>query len=130
MISGGAAGREDREDEMKSDKPTGTQHAPDKREQAPSGALSPELESDKGDEAPMSPIEARNPSNDKGVPSQQEHTNSVKVTTMHSQSESTLISPKAYKLDCTQLSLDKRAQDKNEGGEEEKIPPPTLQKRP
>ncbi len=47
MISGDAADREDREDEAERDKPIGTQPAPDKREQAPSGALSQEHECDK-----------------------------------------------------------------------------------
>jgi hypothetical protein len=53
MISGDAVEREDREDEAERDKPNGAQPASDKREQAPSGALSPEHESDKGDEAPI-----------------------------------------------------------------------------
>ncbi len=84
MISGDAAEREDREDEAEKDNPKGTQLAPDKREQAPSGVLSSEHANDKGDEAPMSLIGTRSPSNDKGVPSQQEHTNSLTVITMHS----------------------------------------------
>ena len=49
MISGGAAEREDREDEAERDKPNGTQPAPDKREEAPSGALSHKHASDKGE---------------------------------------------------------------------------------
>ncbi len=63
--------REDREDEAESDKPEDTQPAPDKKEQAPSGALLPMHASDKGDEAPMSLIETWSPSNsnDKGAPS-------------------------------------------------------------
>ena len=66
MISGGAAERGEREDEAESDKPNGTQPAPDKREQAPSGALSPELERDKGEDTHLSLNETRSPSNDKG----------------------------------------------------------------
>ncbi len=50
MISGDAAEREDREDEAERDKPNGTQPTPDKREQAPSGALSQEHECDKGED--------------------------------------------------------------------------------
>ncbi len=65
----------------------------------------------------MSLIETRSPSNDKGVTSQQEHTNSLKVITMQSQTESTLIRLKADKLDNTLLPLDGRAQDKNEDGD-------------
>jgi hypothetical protein len=42
MISGDAAEREDRGDETERDKPNGTQPAPDKIEEALSGALSPE----------------------------------------------------------------------------------------
>ncbi len=114
MISGSAEEREDREVEAESDKPNGTQPAPDKREQAPSGALSPELERDKGEETPMSLNETRSPSNDKVVPSQPEHTNSLKVIMMHSDSESTLISPRADRSGSTLPPLDKRAQDKNE----------------
>ncbi len=85
MISGDAAEREDREDKAERDKPNGTQPAPDKIEKAPSGALSSEHESDKGEEAPLSLNETGSPSNDKDVSSQQEHTKSLKVTMMHSQ---------------------------------------------
>ncbi len=77
MISGSAEEREDREVEAESDKPNGTQPAPDKREKAPSGALSPEFERDKGNDTPLSLNETRNSSNDKDVPSQTEHTNSL-----------------------------------------------------
>jgi hypothetical protein len=113
-----------------SDKPEGTQPAPDKIEQAPSGALLPVHASDKGDEAPVSLNETRSPSNDKDEPSQRGHTNSLNEITVHSRTESTLISPKAYKLDCTQFSLDKRAEDKNEDENGVEIPPPTLQENP
>jgi hypothetical protein len=129
MISGDAAERKGREDEAERDKPNGTQPAPEKREQAPSGALSPEHKGDKGDEAPMSLNETRSPSNDKCVTSQQEHTNSLKVITMHFQTESTLIRLEVDKPGSTLPPLDKRAEDKNEEGEEGKIAPPTLQKR-
>jgi hypothetical protein len=88
MISGDAVEREDREDEAERDKPNRTLPAPDKREQAPSGALSQEHECDKGEDTPMSLNETRSLSNDKGVASQPECTNSLKVTTMHSDSES------------------------------------------
>jgi hypothetical protein len=130
MISGSAAEREDREDEAERDKPNGTQPAPDKREQAPSGAFSQEHECDKGEDTPMSLNKTRSLSNDKGVPSQQEHTNSLEVTTMHSDSESTLVSLRADKSGSTLPPLDKRAQDKNEDGEEGPAPPPTLQTKP
>jgi hypothetical protein len=138
MISGGAAGRGEREDEAESDKPNGTQHAPDNIEHAPdkiegalSSALSPEHASDKGDEAPESLNEARSSSKDKGVPSEPGHTNSLKVITMHSKAESSIvISPKADKNKGTQLSLDERAQDKNEDEEGNKIPPPLFKKCP
>ena len=73
MISDSAEEREDREVEAERDKPNGTQPAPDKREQAPSGALSPEIERDKGEDSPLSLNETRNSSNDKGVPSQPEN---------------------------------------------------------
>ncbi len=87
--------------------------------------------SDKGDEAPVSLKETRSSSKDNGVPSEPGHTNSLKVITMHPQEESTtVISPKADKNEGTQLSLDERAQDKNEDEEGNKIPPPTLQKVP
>ena len=56
MISGDAAERGEREDETERDKPNGTQPAPDKIEEAPSGALSPEHASDKIEEAPKSLI--------------------------------------------------------------------------
>ena len=98
MISGDAAEREEREDERESDKTDGTRPAPDKIEEAPSGALSPEHVSDKIGEAPKSLIETRSPSNDKGVPSQTEHT----VATMHSLSETTIVSLMADKSDGTQ----------------------------
>ncbi len=55
MIRGDAAEREDIKDEAERDKPNGTQPAPDKREQAPSGALSQEHASNKGDKAPTRP---------------------------------------------------------------------------
>jgi hypothetical protein len=74
MISGDATEREDKEDEAERDKPNGTLSAPDKREQAPSGALSQENECDKGEGTPMSLNETRSLSNDKGVASQTEHT--------------------------------------------------------
>ncbi len=91
-----------------------TAHSPPQiREKAPSGALSPELERDKGEDTPLSLNETRNSSNDKGVPSQTEHTNILKVITMHSDSESTLISP-TDKSGNTLPPLDKRAQDKED----------------
>ena len=70
MISGGAAERREREVEAESDKPEGTQPAPDKKEQAPSGALSPEHTSDNRDrdEAPKSLRETRSPPNDSLLP--------------------------------------------------------------
>jgi hypothetical protein len=123
MISGSAEEKEDREDEAERDKPNGTQPAPDKREQAPSGALSPELERDKGENTPLSLNETRSPSNYKGVPFQPEHTNSLKVTKMHSDSESTFVSLTADKSGSTLPPLDKIAQDKNEDGEESPAPP-------
>ena len=84
--------------------------------------------SDKGDEAPVSLKETRSPSKDKGVPSEREHTERVDVLiTMHRHSESTLINLTEDKSEGTQLSLDKRAEDKNEDEEGSKIPPPTLQ---
>ncbi len=131
MISGGAAEREGREDEAESDKPEGTQPAPDKIERAFSSALSPEHASDKGEEAPVSLKETRSPSKDKGVPSEPEHTNSLKLITMHSQAEpTTVISHKADNNEDTKLSLDERAQDKNEDEDGTKSPPPTLQEEP
>ena len=131
MISGSAEEREDRGVEAERDKPDGTEPAPDKREQAPSGALSPEFERDKGDDTPLSLNETRNSSKDKSVPSQPENTNSFKVITMHSDSESTLISPRADKFGSTLPPLDKRTQDKNEDGEERRPGSlTTLQKRP
>ena len=130
MISGSAEEREDRKDAAERDKPNGTQPAPDKIEQAPSGALSQEHECDKGEDTPMSLNETRSLSNDKGVPSQQEHTNSLKVTMMHSDSESTLVSLRADKSGSTLPPLDKRAQDKNEGEEEGPVPPPLFKRNP
>ena len=130
MISGSAAEREDRGVEAESDKPNGIQPAPDKREQAPSGALSPELECDKGEDTPMPLNETRSPSNNKGVPSQPEHNNSLKVTTMHSDSESTLVSLRTDTSGSALPPLDKRAQDKNEDGEEGPISSPLFKKRP
>ncbi len=130
MISGSAEEREDREDEAERDKPNGTQPAPDKREQATSGALSPELERDKGEDTPLSLNETRSPSNDEGVPSQPEHTNSLKVVMMHSDSESTLVSPRADKSGSVLPPLDKRAQDKNEDGEEDPNPPQLFKRNP
>ncbi len=113
MISGGAAEREDRDDEAERDKPNGTQPAPDKIERALSSALSPELASDKRKEAPVPLKEARSPSEDKGVPSEPENTNSLRLTTMHSHTETAIvISPKADECGSTQLSLDERAEDK------------------
>ena len=89
MISGGAAERGEREDEAESDKPDSTpqitKHAPDKIEGALSSALSPEHASDKRKGAPVSLKETRSPSEDKSVSSQQEGTNQIKVTTMHSE---------------------------------------------
>ena len=130
MISGSAEEREDREVERERDKHKGTQPASDKLERAPSGALSPEIERDKGENTPLSLNETRNSSKDKSVPSQPEDTNSLKVITMHSDSESTLISPRADKFGSTLPPLDKRAQDKNEGGEEGTIPPPLFKRNP
>ena len=130
MISGGAAEREDREDEAERDKPDGTQPAPDNRERAPSGALSPEHASDKGDEAPLSLMETRSPSNDKGVPSQPEHTNSLQITTMHSLSETTIVFPETDNSSSTLPSLEKGAEDKNEDEEGSKIPPPLFKRNP
>jgi hypothetical protein len=130
MISGDAAEREDGEDERDRDKPNGTQIAPDKIEEAPSGALSQELASDKkGEEDPLSLEETKSPSKNKGVTSQQEHTNILKVITMHSQSESTRTNLEADKSGSTLHIQDERSQDK-EDGREDKIPPPTLQKEP
>ncbi len=107
-------------------------HSPPQiRERALLRALSPVRASDKGDEAPVSLNETRSPSKDnKGVPSEPEHTDSLKLTTMHSHSESTFISPKADKLDGTKLSLDKRAEDKNEDEEGIEIPPPLFKNNP
>ncbi len=102
--------------------------ASDKLERAPSGALSPEIERDKGDDTPLSLNETRNSSKDKSVPSQPEDLNSLKVITMHSDSESTVISPRADQFGSTLPPLDKRAQDKNEGGEEGTIPPHSSKK--
>ncbi len=79
---------------------------------------------------PLSLNETRNTSNDKGVTSQPKHPNTLKVITMHSDSESTLISPRADKFGSTLPPLDKRAQDKNEGGEEDTIPPPLFKRNP
>ena len=125
MISGGAAEREDREDEAESDKPEGTQPAQDKTERALSSALSPEHASDKGEEAPVSSKETGSSSNDKVVPSQAEQINGLRMTRMYSQTEITVvISPKADKCGSTQLSLDKSAQDKNEDEDGVEIPPP------
>ena len=54
MISGDAAERGEREDGTERDKSNGTQPAPDKIEEAPSGALAPEHASDKKrEEAPL-----------------------------------------------------------------------------
>jgi hypothetical protein len=49
---------------------------------------------------------------------------------MHSHTESTFISPKADKPDSTLLPLDKRAEDKNEDENGDKIPPPLFKKSP
>ena len=49
---------------------------------------------------------------------------------MHSDSESTLISPRADKFGSTLPPLDKRAQDKNEDGEEGPVPSPLFKKGP
>ena len=49
---------------------------------------------------------------------------------MHSDSESTLISPRADKFGSTLPPLDKRAQDKNEGGEEGPVPSPLFKRNP
>ena len=140
MISGGAAERGEREDEAESDKPNGTQPAPDNREHAPdkkegalSSALSQEQARDKRKGAPVHLKERRSPSEDKSVSSEPESTNSLRLTTMHSQTETTIvISPKADECGSTQLSLDKRAQDKNEDEDGIKTPPPlsTLQGKP
>jgi hypothetical protein len=131
MISGGAAERREREDEAERDKDESTQPAPDKKEMAPSSALLIMHASDKGVEAPLSLSETRSPSKDKSVSSQREGTKSPKeITTMNSESESIVINPEADKMGETKLSLDKRAQDKNEDEEGNKIPPPTLQKVP
>ena len=117
--------REGRKDEAESDKPEGTQPAPDKIERALSSALSTEHASDKRKGAPVPLKETRSPSEDKGVPSEPENTNSLKLTTMHSHTETTIvISPKADKCGSTQLSLDKRAQDKNDDEDGIKTPPP------
>ena len=75
------------------------------------------VERDKGEDTPLSLNETRNPFDDKGVPSQPEHTNSLKVITMHSDSESTLISPRADKSGSTLPPLDKRALNKEDGEE-------------
>ena len=130
MISGSPEEREDREVEAERDKFKSTRPAPDKLERAPSGALSPEIERHKGDDPPLSLNEKRNSSRDKCVPSQPEDTNSLKVTTMHSESESTFITLRADKLGSTLPPVDKRAQDKQEGGEEDTIPPPLFKKGP
>jgi len=91
---------------------------------------SPEHASDKGDEAPLSLIETRSPSNDKGVPSQPEHTNSLQITTMHSLSETTIVFPETDNSSSTLPSLDKSAEDKNEDEEGSKIPPPLFKRNP
>jgi hypothetical protein len=78
----------------------------------------------------MSLNETRSFSNDKGVPSQQEHTNSLKVTTIHSDSESTLVSLRTDTSGSALPPLDKRAQDKNEDGEEGPAPPPLFKRNP
>ncbi len=107
------------------------QPAPDKTERTLSGALSTMHASDKGEEAPESLKEIGSPSKDKGVPSEQEHTNSLKVITMHSQTEFIIVvSPKADKKDGTQLPLDERAQDKNEDEDGVVIPPPLFKECP
>ncbi len=113
------------------DKPNGTQPAPDKIEKAPSGALSPELASDKKrEEAPLSGEETKSPSKDKDVPSQQEHIDNLEVVTMHSQGQcKTQISLEEDKTDSTLPPYDKRAQDKVEEEREDNIPPPHSSKR-
>ena len=77
----------------------------------------------------MSSKETRSSSKDKVVPSQTEQTNSLRVTTFHSQSETDSVRTlRADKLEGTQLSLDKRAVDKNEDEEGCRIPPPLFKK--
>ncbi len=49
---------------------------------------------------------------------------------MHSATEFTFISPKADKIEGTQLSLEERAEDKNEDEDGISIPPPLLKKCP
>ncbi len=87
---------------------------------------------DKGEEAPGSLRETRSPFKDKSVSSEPGHTNSLKVIMMHSSTESTFISPKADKIESTQLSLDERADDndKNEDEDGTDIPPPLFKKCP
>jgi hypothetical protein len=116
----------------RANKPNSKQPAPDKTERALSSALSTMHASDKGDEAPGSLRETRSPSKDKGVPSEPEHTNSLKVITMPSQTESitVIISPKADKNEGTKLSLDERAENKNEDEDGTDVPPPLFKKVP
>ena len=94
-------------------------------------SISPMHASDKGEQAPESLEETRSPSKDKGVPSEQEHTERVdKRITMHLHSESTHTRFNADKMGGSQLSLDKSAQDKNEDEDGTAIPPPLLKKCP
>ncbi len=132
MISGDAAEREEREDETERVKPNGTQPAPDKIEEAPLGALSQENANDKRrEEAPLSLTETKSSPQDKCAPSQQEHIQSIEVTSMNSQKESkTRINLEEDKMDSALPPCYKRAQDKVEEEGENNIPPPTLQKEP
>ena len=86
--------------------------------------------SDKGEQAPGTLRETRSPSQDKGVSSQPGHTNSLKLITMHSTSESIFVSPEADKIDGTRLSQDERAEDKNEDEDGIGTPPPLFKKCP
>jgi hypothetical protein len=76
--------------------------------------------SDKGEKAPGSLREPRSPSKDKSESSPEERLaprNSLRVIMMHSTTESTFINHEADKKVGTQLSLDERADDKNEDEE-------------
>jgi hypothetical protein len=75
-------------------------------------------------------FKARSPSTDKGVTSQQEHTECLTVITMHSHQETARIRHVSDKLSDTQLSLDKIAQNWSLSAEveEDKAPPPLFKR--
>jgi hypothetical protein len=140
MISGAPAEREDRQDEAERGEPEGTVPPHDNREQAltsalstssalsPLSALLPEHAHDKREEAPKSLEEAGNPPNDKFASTQE-----IRIeeeSTRHSESETTLTSSVEDKQGYTLPPLDKKAQDNNEDGDEDKIPPPLFKKNP